>query len=225
MIGVAQNRTGRKHLGQVRDIAKEHGRRGQDEGQADREQEVGEQEGDQENGGPRKPHGRDESKRGQENRQGQEELDKREQDRRDGQRLPGEVHLPDEVCVSDHRLSGGHQGSGEEVPREQPGHEEVRVVLGLDPQDDLEREGVDDENQRRVQEGPDQAEEGVAELDLEVLEDEVLDEAPIPDDLAEHRGYSARQFGRRTCVRNLPAFQFMISATGCRVEPSAASLS
>ena len=87
-----------RDVGQVGHVPEEHRAGRQDEGEAQCEQQVKQEQRDQEDRGPVEPDSRDQKQRGQEHGQGQEQLGEPEEDGRDGEGLAREVDLPDQVA-------------------------------------------------------------------------------------------------------------------------------
>ena len=93
-------------------------------------------------------------------------------------RLPPAISEPD-ASVSD---------EAEPVPRQDAAEHEQRVRLqpfGVVRQDDREDEGVDEEQQQRVDERPEEAEHRAAVARLELTHDQALDQPAIPKQVGE----------------------------------------
>jgi hypothetical protein len=108
-------------------------------------------------------------------------------DRRQGQDLPGEVDLLDQPGVVDDRPGGGVDRRAEQVPRHQAGEEVEGVVGDVRAEELPEHQPVDHQQAQRPEERPQEPQEGVLVLDLELLGHERPEELAVGPDLADGR--------------------------------------
>ena len=112
----------------------------------------------------------------------------------DGQDLPGEPDLLHERRVVHDRGARPADGAREQRPRQEAGQEENGEVVDPVRQQLLEHDGEDHEVERRVEQRPDEPEDAVLVLDLQLLADEVPKQLPVLPDQHEplDRGRSLR---------------------------------
>ena len=132
-------------------------------------------------------------KRG-ENRQAEEEVHQVGQHRDDRQHLGREQHLLDQVAARDEHVGRFGERRAEPRPRQDAAEEEQPVgpdvLRVLRRHDHGEHERVHQQQQQRVEERPEEAEDRAAVARLEVARHERLDEAPVLQqgaEVVEHR--------------------------------------
>ncbi len=123
---------------------------------------------------------------GEQDGQAEEEVDEVAGHGDHGQDLGREEDLLDEVPVDHQDVGRFEQGRREPGPGQDPAEEEQGVkpggalegrVPGLD--DEPEDDGIDDHQEERVEERPEEAENGPPIAGLELPADQVLDEDPV----------------------------------------------
>ena len=110
---------------------------------------------------------------GEEDEVGEKQLDQLEEDRGEGQNLPGEVDLLDQPPVVHDRGEGGGEGRGDEGPGKEGREEKEGEVVDLDPDDQLKGDGVDQNHEQGVEEGPEKAQGRPLILQLQVPDEEL----------------------------------------------------
>ena len=102
----------------------------------------------------------------------EEEVADRDADLAECQHLPREGDLLHDAGVGYEHPGGGQERVVEQVPGEKTGEEEEGEVRCRVVEEVLEDYVVDEENERRVEEAPEEPEDGVLVADLELLANE-----------------------------------------------------